>query len=661
MDHTIRRCACIISLCSMLSPVHTALAAEPDGESDAYELGEVVVSARGDGVQATESLSTVTAEDIKKMNARTLDQAIALLPGVNIRTGGEGVPRIDVRGFRTRHVLLLLDGVPLNSALDAQFDPTVIPTENIAMIKLTRGASSVLYGQGGMGGVINIITKKGIKEFSGMVSAETGDHQPYLARASFSAKKDAFDVFVSGSSTQVDAFPLSDDFKHTPEQKGDYRKNSDRERHNVLTTIGYNPTEDLSLGFTFTYTQGEYGKPASTINDPNDPFASAPKYERIDGFEGLSLQLAGEYQFSDSFSLKGWLFHNQMHQDDNLYDNASYNSFNLSGSYREKIKTRIQGVSLQPRYDMGRAGGISFSLYNEWDHWKNSGEVTNDTFDPHTDKDVSIHTIAAEYEVSPLKGLGLVAGYGYHWQVRDGSNEDGYSINAGIHYDLFDDTRLKFSFNRNIRFPSLGDLYDLSKGNPDLSAERSYTYQGGIEQKLPYNSEISLTGFHTIAKNLIQNDQTTSQNTNLAEVDYDGFEVTTATRFLKNLLLRSSYTFLESNDKSRAGRDQLQYTPRDRFTFEATYDFDCGFTPYASLVYVANQYFYTKNSVATVEKLQLDDYLLANVKISQKFFDNRAQLYFGVNNLFDWDYETSYGLPQAGRFIYGGVEYHFAL
>jgi len=654
----------LMALCGLCLHHNTVLA-DDQQENTMYDLGEIVVSGKADGVQAAETVYTVTAADIGKMNARTLDQAISLLPGVNIRMGAEGVPRIDVRGFRTRHVLLLLDGIPMNSAIDGQFDPTIISTENIAMIKMTTGASSVLYGQGGLGGVINIITQKGAKDFSGMLSAETGDHQPYLGRASVSGKKDKFDFFISGSSTRVNNSPLSDDFNHTSVQLGDYRENSDKERHNVLGTIGFTPNNDLSLGFTFNYTQGQYGKPPGTINNTSDSFASTPKYERIENYEGLSLQLAGNYQITNHFSLRGWTYLNQLHQQDNQYDDAKYNTFNKKNSFREKIESTVQGIALQPKYDLGDKGTITLSLINEWDRWKNSGQLTAANNQPlrqgaNFARDISIHTIAAEYEVSPIKGLGLVAGYGHHWQLRDNTKDNDFSINAGVHYDILADTRLKFSFNRNVRFPSLDDLYNPNQGNAFLNTERSYTYEGGIEQKLPYNSTVSVTGFHTIAKNLIQNvaiTSTTSQYRNLAEVEYNGFEIAAATQFLKNLLVRTSYTYLDSKDKSRTGRDQLQYTPRDRVTFETNYDFDCGFTPYVSVQYVGNQYFYTKDNAPTVQKQRLNDYVLVNVKLSQKLFSNKFMAYFGVNNIFDENYETSYGFPQAGRFIYGGIEF----
>jgi vitamin B12 transporter len=96
-------------------------------------------------------------------------------------------------------------------------------------------------------------------------------------------------------------------------------------------------------------------------------------------------------------------------------------------------------------------------------------------------------------------------------------------------------------------------------------------------------------------------------------------------------------------------------------TAEAKYDFASGFSPYVSVLYVGNQYFYTRNAVTPVQKLKLQNFTLVNVKVSQKFLKNKLNVYFGVDNLFDKDYETSYGFPQEGRFIYGGIQYSFGI
>lgn len=662
MKHTSLIPALLLSLCGLFSLV-TEVSAGTGGKSDGHSLGEIVVSGAREGVEATETVRTVTAAEIAASGARSLDQAIALLPGVNIRTGGEGVPRIDVRGFRTRHVVLLLDGIPMNSAFDQQFNPAVIPTENIAAIKLTSGGSSVLYGQGGLGGVINIITKKGTSGLQGEVAGETGDLQPYQARFGLSGASDRLDYFLSGSALKINGFPLAGDFRATAGQGSGYRQGSDRERRNLFCSVGFTPNEALSMNLTLGYSAGEQGKPASSISDPFDPFASPPKYGRSDDFSGVSAQLAADYALTERFSLRGWAFSNHHEEESNQYDNSSFNSFNqVAGSFRQQVTTTIDGVSLQPKYELGRGGVVTVSLAAEADRWKNSGTLTTapNSFTPlAARRSLSLYTASVEYALSPLENLGLVAGYGHHWQLRDGSNADDYSLLAGASYDLSQQARVKASFKRAIRFPSLGDLYDLSQGNPELSAERSSTYEVGVEQKLPGRSLFSLTGFYTRAKNLIQNDQVAGRNMNLAEVVFAGIEVGAETRFLAKLLLRGSYSYLDSQDKSRAGREEQQYTPAHKLALEGKYDFDFGFTPYVSFRYVGRQFFYTKNNVTPVQKSRLNDYSLVNVKLSQAFMEKRVSLYIGADNLFDTNYETSYGFPQPGRFVYGGAECRF--
>ena len=158
---------------------------------------------------------------------------------------------MNIRGFRTRHVLLLLDGVPMNSSFDQQFDPSTIPVENIAKIKVTAGASSVLYGQGGLGGVINIITKKGQQGMAGMAAYETGDGQPYLGKASLSGGKGKFDFFVSGSTYKRDHFPLaSKSFSPTLEEGSGYRTNSDNSRDSAFFNLGFTPGNKLYVALT---------------------------------------------------------------------------------------------------------------------------------------------------------------------------------------------------------------------------------------------------------------------------------------------------------------------------------------------------------------------------------------------------------------------------
>jgi vitamin B12 transporter len=673
-------------LLPLLTPVCAwAIGTPEDQGEDIFSLGEVVVSGRMDGIEAGQTVHEITAADIKQSSARTLDEALNLLSDVNVRVGNEGIPRIDIRGFRTRHVLLLVDGIPMNSSFDQQFDPSMIPVENIAMIKVTAGASSVLYGQGGLGGVINIITKKGQRGLKGMVGYEGGDQQPYLARASISGGKGMFDFFASGSAFRRDSFPLATSFTASVEEQAGYRKNSDSTRYNGFLNVGFTPNKDLYVALTGNYVTGGYGKPASAINNKFDPYASPPRYGRVDNFVGYTWQIAADYSPSNAFSMRSMIYYNRIDQDNNQYDNENYNSFDdpfVPNSYQLRNTGINRGASVQPKYDFGRAGIVTLGFTGEWNTWIDSGQVKTGgdggsqgghgigggsppyiLFPVQDHKDLYVISAAIQYEVSPIRNMGFAVGYAHFWQIRDEMSPNDYSVSASTYYDLFRGTRLKAAFQRNIRFPSLSQLYLRDTDNPNLQTETVYQYQLGLEQRLPWQSLFKIDGFRSDAYNFIALDQNVvpAKNRNYSLYRFYGFETSLESHPLSNLSLKAGYTYLQSQDLSDSGRDEVQYVPRDKVTLIGKYDFDFGLTPYVSVIYVANSFVYSKQKLPTVQKAKMNDYTLVNLKLTQNLFKKRVALYVGADNVFNEDYEQSYGIPRPGRFIYGGFEYRFSI
>jgi outer membrane cobalamin receptor len=276
-----------------------------------------------------------------------------------------------------------------------------------------------------------------------------------------------------------------------------------------------------------------------------------------------------------------------------------------------------------------------------------------------SDRDVKVYSASVEYEVSPLSDFGLVLGYGHHWFDKDeGDNDDDNSFLVGAFYDLLEDTRLKGSVARKIRFPSIRQLYDEDGGNPDLTREKSYNYELGVERALPGNSVVNLTGFIIDVEDYIEKIPPSNTFQNNDEYRFEGFELTAETHFVENLMLRAGYTYMETEDRSSGTeKDELQYRPRNKVTFEARYSFDCGFSPYVNVMHVADQCYYSRKS--PLIKRELDDYTLVNVKLEQVLLASRLRLYLGADNLFDEDYEESYAFPQAGRTIYGGIDIYF--
>lgn len=645
-----------VFICLLLQFMIGIVYAQDQTKTDSYMLGEIVISGEREGVESVSTVREVTAEEIQNMGARTLDEALQLLPGVYIRTGADGVPRVDLRGLRSRHVLLLLDGIPINSTYDGNFDPSLIPVESIEKIKLSYGTHSVLYGDGGLGGVINIVTKRGKKGIHGTLTGEAGEGDYYLGSFAASGGSEKVDFFLSGSALDRNGFRLSDDFDKTPEENGDLRDNSDKRRNNIFANVNFAPNDKVLIGAVFNYLKGEFGKPSSTIS-PKNEFSDAQRYERMDDFEGFSGQLSLNYDLPGPFGLRSWIFYNQLSEEENRYDNGNYDSMNRNGAFHHDNEISVTSAAIQTTYDLKTAGFLTLGLKGREEEWETDGFdiVKNARVYTEDDRDIEIYSASLEYEVNPLKNFGLVLGYNHNWLEKDEGDDDEGSYLLGAYYDIHENTRIKGSYARKIRFPDIRPLYDVSRGDPDLKTEKSDNYELGIEQKLPWNSRVTLTGFLIEVDDYIEYIETVSDKfINNDKYQFKGIEVTAENRYLKNLFLRAGYTYLYSKDKSRnSERDELQYRPEHTVTFEGKYSFTFGLSAYMNVLHVADQVLYSRTS--PLKKKDLDDYTLVALKFDQELFNGLLRLYIGADNVFDVDYEESYGFPQAGRFIYGGV------
>ncbi|MFH0725014.1 MAG: Plug domain-containing protein [Pseudomonadota bacterium] len=149
----------------LLLPLAGAWAENVPQDYQPFSLGEVVVSADRPDKEGPATIAKVTAEDIERQNATNLGEALKLVPGVFFRQGRskEGY-YVTMRGFEQENILILLDGIPIGVPYEGLVNLADIPVQNISEIKVIKGNASVLYGPNAMGGVINIITKKGTSD-----------------------------------------------------------------------------------------------------------------------------------------------------------------------------------------------------------------------------------------------------------------------------------------------------------------------------------------------------------------------------------------------------------------------------------------------------------------------------------------------------------------
>jgi len=99
---------------------------------------------------------------IEASGARELGEVLRDQAGVVVtRQGGPGSPtRVSIRGSSANAVLVLLDGVPLNSALTGDADLSTVPLEAVERVTVLRGAQSARYGARALAGVVAVETRR---------------------------------------------------------------------------------------------------------------------------------------------------------------------------------------------------------------------------------------------------------------------------------------------------------------------------------------------------------------------------------------------------------------------------------------------------------------------------------------------------------------------
>ena len=155
----------LLSWISVL-PLH----AQNPKEDEPVKMSEVVVTATRDTQEVRKTpahVTIITAFDISNSGATTVVEALDRLESIQFRTysGNSSQAMIDMRGFGGDNpygkTLVMLDGRRLNRTDMASINWLQMPINMIDRIEIVRGPGSVLYGDAAIGGVINIISKKG--------------------------------------------------------------------------------------------------------------------------------------------------------------------------------------------------------------------------------------------------------------------------------------------------------------------------------------------------------------------------------------------------------------------------------------------------------------------------------------------------------------------
>ena len=140
-------------------------------KADNQKIDEVQVDRKLEAVDnlvkaenAAMPIKVITKREIELMGSRRLDEVLKEQTGiaiVNDIAGGARAVGVQIQGFSSSYVMVLVDGQPMLGRNNGNFDLSRISVTNIERIEIIKGASSCLYGSDALGGAINIITRHG--------------------------------------------------------------------------------------------------------------------------------------------------------------------------------------------------------------------------------------------------------------------------------------------------------------------------------------------------------------------------------------------------------------------------------------------------------------------------------------------------------------------
>lgn len=228
-------------------------------DKKAKDIGELTIQSSGleNNIRdLSKSIEIITEEDIKKSGANDIIAVLDSIPGVKASYGfGKG--KIDIRGqgdTSMSNVLILVDGVRVNSIDMSGPNLKGISLDIVERIEVINGGSTVLYGDGAVGGVINIITKSFYKgEEKSKIKAEYGNEDTLNLGVNYNEK---FEFY---------SFNLS----YFREKNNGYRDNNELKNQNINIGLNFFDKKKLKYNFKLKFSKydSDFGLPGSLTKE----------------------------------------------------------------------------------------------------------------------------------------------------------------------------------------------------------------------------------------------------------------------------------------------------------------------------------------------------------------------------------------------------------
>jgi vitamin B12 transporter len=617
-------------------PTLPALAQDRIGA--AVPLPEVVVSATRNPTPAAEIASSVTvinAAEIERRQLRTLPDVLRDVPGLAVvQSGGPGgVASVFTRGTNANHTKVLIDGIDAGdpSSGNGAFDFAHLLAGDIERVEVLRGPQSGLYGSDAIGGVINIITRKGAGPARVTGLLEGGSFGTFNQGLGVSGAAQRFTYSVNVAHLRSDDTPVTPPSLLPPGRKDN--PNS-YDNTTLSTKLGADLTGNFDVGLVARVTQSE-------LAYTSDDYSTVPATPNADRSYGDNRQL-----FTRATAHLA-LFEGRFDQVVGLgYTDYRRKDVGPDGGFPPATPSFFRGdrVKLDWLGTIALVEGQTLSL---------GAETQSDTIDNSTHATNNNH---AGFVQLQSKFGGRV------FSTISLRHDDNESFGGKTTYRVAPalaiaetGTRLLASVGTGFKSPSLDQLftnYPLFNffGNPKLQPEESFGYDAGFEQRAGERVRFGATYFHNDIDNLIVTNDAGTSYANVAKATTFGAESFVAWQALDQLSLRADYTYTIARDDV-LDRPLLR-RPKHKASLTAGYQASDALHLSASALYVGPRV--DSNRDFSVPREKGDGYLLVNLAGAYDL-GNGVTLFARVENLLDRDYEDPNGFRRPGFGAFAGV------
>ncbi|MBF0487570.1 MAG: TonB-dependent receptor [Nitrospirae bacterium] len=567
--------------------------------------------------QSAENIVVITADEIKTINAHTLQDLLKYITGtfIEVKPGGAG-GLFRIQGSEPQQTRVLIDGVTLNDLSLETVTPNTIPVQNIERIEIIKGPASSVWGSS-LGGVINIITKDagGTKPADVTVYSSYGAYNSWDDRIEARGTINKFGYYAAAGRTASEG----------------YSKNLPVDEQWVYTKFKFDVTNDFQIGMIASYSDDR--------GQPVQPTLASDSHRTY-------FVLNADYHISNEATIK-----------------ASFRSMRF---YNTVVANKDNSTP-NSNLDKDIGGSIVFNWNNtvhsivaggDYDNMQLSSDLIEGGRQVYTKYAVFINDTIA------LDKFAVTPGLRYDYLNLSGGF---LSPSLGITYQVGKETILRLIVARGFNAPTARQTSVSMQAGPmtfvankDLKVEKVMSYQLGAETTLLKYLWLKTTLFRhdvTDAINLTTISTDTEQAINQKKEVRQGFEVNVSTIPIYNTTLSSGFTFMDARDKDTGAL--AEDTPRysidigveynDKRTFRASLK-----GHYARWHIVQSDY---NNSYT-----YFDNSFIWDTNVSKQIYKDKyikTELFLKGNNLFNNSQFLYANRTYNGRLIEFGIRAEF--